>query len=319
MACRTPIAAFALIVGGCSWISPEEKDTTLEGSSPKGGITIEELEREVRQLADRGVARVAEACDQIKRQAKSWEIYQRAHLAKVRTAMAVYDAVTTGDPLRELLELTVLIELGEIIWVEEGEAVRIFGDDWSKPLIAALEHTREEAWELTTRVLKKDQQERLKAVIREWRARNPEVQVAAFSRFSSGAWYQGSSLLTDILSLGGILDPLRSTSRTVEETRHVAERIFFYAKRLPTVLEWETEAAAWDIVDRPRMNRLMTDVSSASATITRLPDEAHSLVLYGFLAAAGLIVLTFLLAAGYKSLFHRLEVRSRSQPKALVR
>ena len=313
MACRASIATLALFVGGCSWISPA--DTTLEGSSPKGGITLAELQTEVRQLADRAVARISEACDQIKRQAETWEIHQRAHMAKVRTAMAAYDAVTRDDPLHELLELIILIELGEVIWVEEGEAARIFGAEWSKRLVAALEHTRVEAWELAARALKQDQQERLKAGVREWRARNPEVRVAAFSRFSSGSWYEGSSLMTDILSLGGILDPLRSTTRTVKETRDVAERIFFYAKRLPILLEWETEAAAGEILDLSRLDRVMTDVSSASATITRLPDEAHSLVLHGFLAAAGLIVLTFLLAGGYKGLFHRLEARSRGQPK----
>ena len=310
-----PALLGALSLAGCSWISPEEKEATLKGSSKEGEITLGALEKEIRDLADRSVMRLGEACDQIKQQAATWEARRHAHLIKVRAATSVYDAVTSGDILEELLDLTAMIELATVIWVDDGLAERTFGALLSRPLITALERARQEAWALASRALNRRQQERLKSVIRDWRNRNPEVDVAAFIRFNSGPGDPAGSLMKDIRSsLGGILDPFRSTTRSVDETRYVAERAFFYSKRLPMLLNWEAEATAGQVVDLSRMEELLTDVSSASTTVARLPEEARNLILQGFLAAAGLIVLTFLLAGAYKHWAFRLQNRSKGPP-----
>ena len=312
-----PALLGALTLAGCSWISPEEKEITLKGSS-KEAITLGDLEKEIRDLADRSVMRLGEACDQIKQQAPSWEARRHAHLIKVRAATSVYDAVTSGDILEELLDLTAMIELAAIIWVDDRVAERLFGAALSRPLTVAFEGARAEAWALAARALNRKQQERLKTVIRDWRARNPEVDVAAFIRFNSGAGDPAGNLLKDIRSsLGGILDPFRSTTRTVDQTRMVAERAFFYAKRLPMIVNWEAEATAGELVDLTQVDQLLKDASTASVTIARLPEEARNLVLQGFLAASGLIVLTFLLAGVYKSVSFRLTNKSKGQPRSL--
>ncbi|RPH47521.1 MAG: hypothetical protein EHM91_05680 [Planctomycetota bacterium] len=314
-----PALLGALSLAGCSWLSPEPKEATLKGSS-KEEITLGELEKEVRDLADRSVMRLGEACDQIKQQAPTWEARRHAHLIKVRAATSVYDAVTSGDILEELLDLTAMIELAAVIWVDDRVAERLFGAALSRPLITSFEGARKEAWALAARALNRKQQERLKSVIRDWRDRNPTVDVAAFIRFNSGAGDPAGSLLKDIRgSLGGILDPFRSTTQSVDATRYVAERAFYYSKRLPMLLNWEAEATAGQVVDLSRMEELLTDVSMASTTIARLPDEARNLVLQGFLAAAGLIVLTFLLAGVYKNVSFRLYNKSKGQPKSLPR
>jgi hypothetical protein len=319
MTSRVAILFAALLGAGCSWISPEEKEVSLKGSS-KEQITLGELEKEIRDLADRSVMRLGEACDQIKQQATGWEARRHAHLLKTRAATSVYDAVTGGDILEELLDVTAMIELAAIIWVDDRLAERAFGVPLSRPLTAALEHARQEAWALAARALNRKQQDRLKSVIRDWRARNPTVDVAAFIRFNSGAGDPAGSLLKDIRSsLGGILDPFRSTTQSVDETRYVAERAFYYSKRLPMLLNWEAEATAGQVLDLSRMDDLLTDVSTASTAVARLPDEARNLVLHGFLAGAGLIVLTFLLAGAYKHWAFRFQNRSRGPTKVLPR
>ena len=309
----------ALSLGGCSWISPEEREATLKGSSGEG-VTLGELEKEVRDLADRSVMRLGEACDQVKMQASTWEQRHHAQLMKVRAGTSVYDAVTSGDILEELLDLTAMIELAAIIWVDDGGADRAFGVPLSRPVITAFVHARKEAWTLAARALNQEQQARLRSAIRDWRAKNPDVDVAAFIRFNSGAGDAGGSLVKDVQSsLGGILNPLRSTTQSVDATRMVAERAFFYSKRLPMILNWEAEATAGNVVNLSRLDQLLKDVSMASVTIGRLPEESRNLVLQGFLAAAGLIVLTFLLVAAYKEVFFRLHNRSKGQPKSLPR
>jgi hypothetical protein len=245
---------------------------------------------------------------------------RQAHLIKVRASTSVYDAVTSGDILEELLDLTAMIELAAIIWVDDGVAERIFGASLSRPVITALEDARQGAWKLASRALTKKHQERLKAVIRDWRARNPEVDVAAFIRFNSGAGDPAGSLLKDIRTgLGGIIDPFRSTTRSVDATRYVAERAFFYSKRLPMIMNWEAEATAGELVDLTQLDQVLKDVSTASVTMARLPEEARDLVLQGFLAASGLIVLTFLLAGVYKNVSFRLYDKSKGQTKTLAR
>jgi hypothetical protein len=304
-----------LMLSACSVLSPDPADLTFQGASPDAPITLGQLTVEIRNLADRFAMRVAEACDHIKAGTDSWEIRREAHLLKLRNATSAYDAVTGGDAPEGLLDLVALIELQNIVWGDGGAASRDFHDPAASDLLAALGDSRKEAWELAARVLNQGQLDKFKEVFREWRRQNPGVQGVAFVRFNSGAGAGSASLLHEIRSgLGGLINPFQSSTHAANATRNLADRAFYFTKRLPMLLEWETEAAAGGTVDLNRVERLVEDASSVSRAAAGWPREAKTLLQFALTGGAGLLVLTFALLAGVKSLDLLMARKSSGKP-----
>ncbi|HZE97944.1 MAG TPA: hypothetical protein VE981_13025 [Planctomycetota bacterium] len=292
MRCSAPILLLLGVaaLSGCSLISPTKEDLTLAGSSPKGAISLGELEREIRDLADCYVMGVAEACDRIKRQAPDAATRRSTHMIKLRNAASAYDVVAASDPLEALLDLLTLIELQGIVWLDEGRLRKLPAGPGREFLARTLEKSRSEAWALAERAIDRKHVGKVREVIHDWRRRNPDIQYVAFARFSSGEGNASTSVLNDVRSsIGGLINPFGSTTRSVDQTRDVAAQALFYSKRLPMILEWEMEAAAQDVADIPVLNSL-----------TRLPAQGRSLVRFIGVVAAALLLSTFSLLLLYK-------------------
>ena len=299
-------------MSGCTLLSPSKQERTLRGSSPRGPITMGEMEQEIQDLADGFSMAVAEACDRVSRQSPDPGIVRSMLFFKLRNASSAYDVVSAGDPLEGMLDLVTLIELQNIVWVDEGRIQKLPGGD---VLGHTLGRAREDAWALAARALTKDQQEKVRKVIQEWRQRNPDVQWVSFVRFNSRTGSASFSLLNDIRSgLGGILDPLGSTTRSVDESRDLAAKALFYAKRFPILLGWESEAAVSRIADLPLVTRLEQETSSISRSVTDLPGEARSLVAWLTAGLAALLLIAFALLAAYRRLSLGWERKLRPVP-----
>lgn len=294
----------AITLGGCTLLSPTKEEWTLHGSSPLGGITLGQLERETEDLSDCYAMGVAEACDRVSRQASDPVTTRSMLFLKLRNAMSAYDVVTSSaDSLERMLDLLTLIELQNIVWLEEGRVDQLPRVPGTTDLRTALGKARENAWALAARALKTKQSEKVREVIREWRRQNPEVQWVSFARFSSGADAARSSLLSDIRQgLGGLINPFGSTTRSVDETREVAAKALFYAKRLPIILGWESEAAVVRIVDLPPLRRLEQNASSVTRSVADLPRTVRRLLLGVAAGIAVLLLLAFTLLLAYRRL-----------------
>jgi hypothetical protein len=294
----------AIALGGCTLLSPTKEEWTLHGSSPLGSISLGQLERETQDLSDCYAMGVAEACDRVGRQASDPATSRSMLFLKLRNAMSAYDVVTSSaDPLERMLDLLTLIELQNIVWVDEGRIDQLPQVPATKDLRTALSRARENAWALAARALTTEQSEKVRQVILDWRRQNPEVQWVSFVRFSSGTDAGSSSLLSDIRSgLGGLINPFGSTTRSVDESREVAAKALFYAKRLPILLGWESEAAVGRIVDLPPLKRLEQDTSSVTRSVAELPWTLRT-ILQGVAAGiAALLLLAFALLLAYRRL-----------------
>ncbi|MBV8879498.1 MAG: hypothetical protein JO332_06030 [Planctomycetaceae bacterium] len=276
-----------LCLQACSLLSPSKEDVVLKGNSPKGPISFGELEQAVLDLADCYAMGVAEGCERVARGSADPAVRRSTLYLKLRNATSTYDVVTSGDAFDALLDLVTLIELQNMVWVDEARMARYPPGPARDSLQATLSKSRTDAWALADRALTKDQVRKVKGAIQDWRKRNPEVQWVSFVRFSSGTESTAFNLLNEIRGgLGGLINPFGGTEKSVEETRQVAARAFFFAKRLPMLLEWEAEAAAAGIVDT-------TQIAALSRGVAELPDQARSLLRH---AAGGLLVL---LLAGF--------------------
>src|SRR4051812_8932562 len=179
---------------GCSLLAPSKSELTLHGASSKG-ITVAELEKETQNLADRYAMGVAEACVRISRKSPESDKRGPLLLFKLRNATSAYDVVTSGDPLESLLDLLTLIELQNIVWLDEGSIKTLSGMPDVELLAGVLQKARTEGWDLAARALSKEQLDKVHKVIVDWRARNPEVRMVSFARFSSGTGPASYSVL----------------------------------------------------------------------------------------------------------------------------
>jgi len=298
----------ALLLAGCSWLTPDVKNQALPGSSPDGPITLHQLEGEIQDLADRFAMGVAEAIERLKKQASEDEV-RRLHLFKLRNAESAYDVVTGGDPLEGLLDLLTLIELQNIVWIDEGRINRYSDKPGIQYFATTLGKARKQGWALAARALTKHQLTKVREAIQEWRKANPDVQSMSFVRFSAGTGSVSLSLLNEIRGgLGSLLNPFTSTTASVDQTRDLAAKALYYSKRLPMLMEWEAEAATEGVLVLPEVQRL-------SRSIADLPAEGRSLILTACLGLAGVLFVTFVLLAVYRRVSLGWERKQKPAPQ----
>jgi len=288
---------------GCSWFRPDRKNVTLHGDPPAVPITIGELEGELRYLADRYAMGVAEACDRLRRQVSEEDLRRELLHFKLKNATSAYDFVTSGHAVEELLDLLTLIELQNIVWLDENRIGRYSKYSASEALAATLANSRKEAWALAERALDHKQLEEVREAHREWRRQNPDLEDMSFVRFSTGAGTVGATLVHELHSeLGSFLDPFSSATESVDQTRDLAAKAFFFAKRLPTLAEWEAEAAAMGVADLPAIRRLQQNSSSLARSVADWPSEGRSMILTACAGLAGVVAIGFFLLGLYKRL-----------------
>ncbi len=277
---RTAPLLAVLALAGCSALfSSDESERMLHGAGEP--ISLADLEQRTRDFADRYVMLVADACDHVKKAADTPERRQRAHLIKLRSASSAFDIVTGAHPLKELLDLIVQVELQHIVFIEEGASDRLFGARRAERMENALKNCRDEIWALAARAMTKAQMDQLRRLIREWRRDNPKVESVAYVRFDQFLQTPGRSAADALLSGFGILDlsllnPFDPAARSVDRATLLADDAFYLAKRLPMLLDWETEAALSDILMSPQLTDLTRSIARVSSTVERLPaDLAH--------------------------------------------
>ena len=265
--------------GGCvtKWLGMGG-EPRVEGS--KGTISLAKLERLLDSFAERDVTLVADACDAIKRQALSEEEARLAHHLKLANATAVFDIVSQPQILGRMADLYVLIELQHLVWVTEGGADRKFDDAGRDRLIASMLESRRGMSRIADLAMKPDRRSRFDAMIRNWRDRNPDVEFVAGIRFGALPEAQGKSILESASSFFDVINPMEDTGESVERARLLADRAFYYAKRLPRLIDWQAEAALGDTMAKPevrglldRSERITASAERISRTIQELPQR----------------------------------------------
>jgi hypothetical protein len=236
----------------------------------KGSIPLSKLERIIYNFADRDVTLISDACEAIKRETAMPEERRRAQHFKLANGTAVYDIVTSPNALGHLVDLYVMIHLQHLVLIDEGSAGKLFGEKGAARLAAALLQVRGEIDHLAELSMKSKRKGQLDRMIQDWRLHNPDVEFVSGIRFGNLPELSGKSILEIIPSFFDVLNPLDDTSRSVEETRQVAERAFYFSKRLPKLLDWQTDSALDDILAKPDLHQVLKDVTQTSGSIDRV-------------------------------------------------
>ena len=245
---------------------------TAEGGAAGRTVSVDELDQITKNFADRYVLFLSNACDDIKRSAASAEQRQNAHRLKLTGATAVFDIATGPDPVKQLVDMAILVDLHHVVWVEEGQADRFFGVESGARLSSSLRATKEEIWGLCGRVMTPEQIEALKQAIQEWRGHHPDVEWVSDVRFDVVAGGQGVTLIGG--KLGTLTPASGSVTDSIGNARLLAQRAFYSLKRMPILLDWQVEAALENAMSAPQAHQLAQGLTrtleSATALLARL-------------------------------------------------
>jgi hypothetical protein len=278
--CRRPGLPEALLsclflLGGCGFVGGQDVgQRTAQGGSSGRPITVDELDQITKSFADRYVLLLTNACDMIKNGAATVEERRNAHRLKLAGATAAFDAATGPDPVKQLVDLAVGVELQKIVWVDEGQAGRFFGSDQAGRLSDALGTAQKELWGLCTRAMKPQQIHALQEAIRSWRRDNPGLPWISDIRFDVVVGKEGATLIDGIL---GTLSPASGmVTDSVGQARLLGQRAFYYLKRLPRLMDWQMEATLDSTLTAPMAGSVVRGMSqtfeSAAGILARLNE-----------------------------------------------
>ena len=283
MRIRLLLALMFLSLGGCGAPRDDEPSAREQASSTRHSkragerlVTMAELDQLNKAFADRYLTYVVTACEHLARANPDPEQRRLANLLRLVSVAAVYDIVTNADPYTSTLDLVLVVTLQSQVWIDEDRAGTLFGTR-GDVLARNLRDARTDVWDLAAKVLKPDQLQVLDWMIWDWRRKHPDIELVSFVRFSDFASGRGKSVLAEVPKGGGLLAPVGDAAKAVDEVRLLAERGFYYGKRLPFLLGWQTEAMADELASKPELAQAIAGFTQLSESVARLTAVAESL------------------------------------------
>jgi hypothetical protein len=241
-----------------------------------------ETQSALMSLSDNVMFSVADACDRVAANTTRPETRLRCAGIRLGTGLGALAAATGPNPFIGLVDLVTLVML-QRMWLEEPWADEVFDEDDRLALRSAFAAAEKSVWEHADRVLTTQQQQELRGMILEWREANPDRHDLSWVRLQefatarqAGASGQGAPP-NSILALLWI-DPaanLTPTTRELQETRLLAERLAFFAKRTPVILGWQVELTAARMVDSGEVRQLVESTSRITDSLSAFSTSAE--------------------------------------------
>ncbi|HEY1789011.1 MAG TPA: hypothetical protein VGJ73_12685 [Verrucomicrobiae bacterium] len=281
------VLAFGL--GGCGLIRPsgsqpkaEIKSLQAPAKKQPGSQSITILQQQVMRFADLYATTVAQSCDDLSSSVGTPEARLGMLRWKLTQSTAAFIDASDSNPTLNVLDLVVLVTLSRM--VVEDHYVKEFGTA-AQPLLKTHRRLEADAWALADSVLKPGQQDELRAMIQEWRRKNPDqryIGAVRFQEFAAALGELPKPGTTAPNSIFGLLylDPLASldpTAAVIEQTRLLGERAMYYSQRLPTLLSWQTELLAYQLTGQPESKQVLSDATRVAASAQSFANTAAQL------------------------------------------
>jgi hypothetical protein len=132
-------------------------------------------------------------------------------------------------------------------------------------------HACAETQALAARVLTSEQLRVLESLVVDWRKENSELVHTSFVRFSNFAIGRGRSAASEVLAAQGFFAEVGKTGQQVDEARLLAERVFYLAKRAPTLLRWQVATTKDELLSTPEVTAVLADVRRLTDQVEQLP------------------------------------------------
>ena len=271
------LALFASI--SCSTVSKAVGSVTGSTQKKEAAEKITAVQSEVMVFADGYVGEVLESTARIP--VPSAEDQVRLLDFQVRQAGAAYEIASGSNPVANLLDMVTLVTatrgMVDAYWVPG-----VFGEA-GRPLASALSQLEPRVWTVASSILSVEQEKVMRDSIVGWLAQNPDNHDASSIRIadlpSQGQASAGLGTPSDILRSVGLnifggLDPAVAE---VQQSRVLAEKAFYFAKRWPRLLELQTRLITLQLSLQPAPSRLLGDVSRVSLAAESMARTAGEL------------------------------------------
>lgn len=205
-------------------------------------------------------------------------------LANVNAALLI---ASSPNPLVALSDMITVVTLQRMV-IEAPSTKRLFGAEIQAQLLEVYKEQEINVWKIADAAMTEVQRDELRTLITDWRNDHPDATYVSSIRLDDFASARQISVapkneknpsLLSLLSLDPLagLDPAQ---REITESRMLAERVFFYASRVPNVLKWQVESLYQSLMQAPefqdilRATRKASDsASEISGSLAKLPEQ----------------------------------------------
>jgi hypothetical protein len=246
------------------------------------------VQRDVMNFADRFAGSMAGVYDELAAAATTPAARNGALERKIGNCSAAYVNASASNPIVGLIDMVVMVSLLRRASAEPWFA-DLVGADGAARVTRALESHEADINAVAARYLTENQIDELGKAINRWHDGHAgqhyvaTVRIADFpeARAPPAADARGGASVFALI----FADPLAGLDpamREVVHSRESAERMFYYAQRMPTLLAWQSELVAGRVTDLPRVRQLagpatrFSDFADTAAAFTeqfrRLPQ-----------------------------------------------
>jgi hypothetical protein len=254
-----------------------------------------ELQQQLMRFADDFAGRMVLATEQLRRGTNALTPLEM-QTWKVRYSGNILAIASGPNTPANLLDLIVLVTLTRRA-IHDHWIPKVYGES-AQQMLAVCEDAEKRIWSLAAPLLKKKEQEELRASIEAWYQKNPDPnQVVALRAIGFASQLAGAGSANRDQESGSVfhllgmdvfsgLDP---AARELAQTRLFAERAMFVAQRMPTLLRWQMELFSYQVAATPEIRQAMDNAERLTRTAEVFGRTAEQLP--KFLLGAGLITL----------------------------
>ena len=237
-------------------------------------MTEIELQSELMSYADRFASILAQSFEDFDGLNPSPESRRFVLDDMVHAIASAFTTAAEPNPQTALLDMVAISTLGRMIY--EDNIRRQYG----KPIevmARGFGELENDIWQIAAKILSIEQQHELRAIILEWRKRNPDKVIYNYFRFSEFAADRRKSTLVKNDEAGGLFKSVQQATQQVEETRMLAERGLYLATRMPLLTGAFSEVWMTQLMVNPEASKILQDLHSFSDVSQRMATVAEEL------------------------------------------
>lgn len=253
---------------------------TESHEEPPQQTSLRQAQSENMSFADRYMTAMADVYDRAQRSAKTPQARLMAQRCKILAGIDAMSSAVDLNPIVGLMDMAVMVTINREL-IEEPWATELFGAESVAVILSALKLQEADIWSVASSYLTADQISELHQLAKRWRVTHPDQQYVSNARLTdfpearSGPGSGGGAPLAGSVFSLLTLNPfsgLKPAVREVEESRILAERMFFYLQHMPVLVSWQADSLYDQMLMQPQMQKLFTDTSTVASSTSRFAD-----------------------------------------------
>ncbi len=268
-------------LAGCAGSQRSESPTVRIDSirSSDGSVKTmnqSQLEGLVQGMADTLSLGVAQATHLLEEQAKTPIDRRAAHALKHLSTTSAVEIAVSPSPEVALLDLLVLSRLLPVAverrMADPGSAAVI--QEHGADFVNYARRIEADLWRDASRMLDDEQKDELRELIDTWLAEHPRVFYVFQVRLSD---FTDMRDTRSAKTASGLLAEVGNATRAVDDARLLAERLLWYASRVPMLVGNQVEFTLYDLADQPETQSLIADSTRFTDIAGELAVDFHNL------------------------------------------